>query len=119
MVYLVSHSNVHELTQTRVNVEGSFVYIKYHFLADGGQKQFTRQEAVRLSGENADYSKEELWEGIEKGEYPYYTCDIQTMAPEQADSAKLGFDPFDVTKVWPRSQFPVSSGHRTSQWSRH
>jgi len=29
------------------------------------------------------------------------------MQPEEADPAKLGFDPFDVTKVWPRGQFPM------------
>lgn len=29
------------------------------------------------------------------------------MDPEEADPAKLGFDPFDVTKIWPRKQFPM------------
>lgn len=29
------------------------------------------------------------------------------MEPDQADPQKLGFDPFDVTKVWPKDQFPV------------
>jgi catalase len=29
------------------------------------------------------------------------------MKPEDADPEKLGFDPFDVTKVWPKKQFPV------------
>ena len=31
------------------------------------------------------------------------------MEPEQADPVKLGFDPFDVTKIWPRKDFPVGS----------
>jgi len=99
------------LTYGRVNKEGKFVYIKYHFLADKGQKQLSRQEAVELSGENPDYSKQELWEKIERGEYPSYTAYVQVMEPEEADPAKLGFDPFDVTKVWPRKQFPVSTNH--------
>lgn len=30
------------------------------------------------------------------------------MQPEDADPNLLGFDPFDVTKVWPRDKFPVS-----------
>ncbi|KAJ9605073.1 hypothetical protein H2200_010463 [Cladophialophora chaetospira] len=90
-----------------VNKNGEFVYIKYHFLADGGQKQFTRQEAVRLSGENPDYSKQDLWEAIENGEPVSYTAHVQVMQPEEADPAKLGFDPFDVTKVWPKKQFPL------------
>lgn len=29
------------------------------------------------------------------------------MKPEEADPEKLGFDPFDVTKVWPRGEFPM------------
>lgn len=92
----------------RVNKEGKFVYIKYHFLADGGQKQFTRQEAVEMSGINPDYSKQELWEAIERGDPISYTACVQVMEPEQADPEKLGFDPFDITKVWPKDQFPVS-----------
>lgn len=29
------------------------------------------------------------------------------MQPQDADPEKLGFDPFDITKVWPRGQFPM------------
>ncbi|MCJ1402389.1 hypothetical protein MMC11_005609 [Xylographa trunciseda] len=90
-----------------VNKDGKFVYIKYHFIAKHGQKQFTAEEVLRLSGEDPDYSKKELWEGIENGEQPEWTAKVQVMEPEEADFEKLGFDPFDVTKVWPRDQFPM------------
>ncbi|KAI4743254.1 heme-dependent catalase [Aureobasidium sp. EXF-12298] len=90
-----------------VNKQGKFVYIKYHFLAKHGQKQFTQPEAIRISGENPDYSKQELWEAMERGEEKEWTAHVQIMQPEDADPAKLGFDPFDVTKVWPRDQFPM------------
>ncbi|KAK5056631.1 hypothetical protein LTR84_012163 [Exophiala bonariae] len=90
-----------------VNKEGKFVYIKYHFLADKGQKQLTRQQAVELGGINPDYSKQQLWEGVERGDPITYTACVQVMEPEEADPLKLGFDPFDVTKVWPRDQFPM------------
>ncbi|KAL3478176.1 catalase-like domain-containing protein [Aspergillus californicus] len=79
-----------------VNTDGNFVYIKYHFLADHGQKQFTADEALRYGGEDADYSKRDLWQAIEKGEQISWTAYVQ-----------LGFDPFDVTKVWPKKQFPL------------
>ena len=91
----------------RVNKEGKFVYIKYHFLAEHGQKQFTDPEAIRMSGENPDYSKQQLWEHIEDGKEVVWKANVQIMQPEDADAEKLGFDPFDVTKVWPRDQFPV------------
>jgi len=90
-----------------VNSDGGFVYIKYHFIAKHGQKQFTDPEAVAMCGEDPDYSKRDLWSTIEKGEEIEWTAKVQVMQPEEADPDKLGFDPFDVTKVWPRDQFPM------------
>ncbi|KAF2145839.1 uncharacterized protein K452DRAFT_220906 [Aplosporella prunicola CBS 121167] len=90
-----------------VNKDGGFVYIKYHFIAKHGQKQFTDDEATRVSGQDPDYSKRDLWQAIEKGENIEWAAKIQIMKPEEADAEKLGFDPFDVTKVWPRNRFPM------------
>ena len=95
------------LTHSRVNKDGKFVYIKYHFLAETGQKQLTGPEAIRISGEDPDYSKKQLWDAIEEGKEIVWKAHVQIMEPDEADANKLGFDPFDVTKVWPRSQFPV------------
>ncbi|KAF2153442.1 heme-dependent catalase [Myriangium duriaei CBS 260.36] len=90
-----------------VNKQGKFVYVKYHFIAKHGQKQLTEPEAIRISGEDPDYSKRQLWEALEAGKEPEWTFKIQVMTPEEADPETLGFDPFDVTKVWPRGQFPM------------
>ncbi|KAG7114749.1 Vegetative catalase like protein [Verticillium longisporum] len=90
-----------------VNKEGRFVYVKYHFIAKHGQKQFTDDEAVQMCGEDPDFSKRDLWSAIEKGEAIEWTAHVQVMQPEDADADKLGFDPFDVTKVWPRDRFPM------------
>lgn len=90
-----------------MNQEGKFVYIKYHFIATHGQKQLSEPEAIRISGEDPDYSKRQLWDAIENGEEIAWTAKVQIMESDEADAKKLGFDPFDVTKVWPRSQFPV------------
>ncbi|KAF2198371.1 heme-dependent catalase [Delitschia confertaspora ATCC 74209] len=90
-----------------VNKDGTFVYVKYHFIAKHGQKQFTAKEALLISGEDPDYSKRDLWEAIERGEEIEWTAKVQIMQPNEADPEKLGFDPFDVTKVWPREQFPM------------
>ena len=59
------------------------------------------------SGENPDYAKQQLWEAIEKGEEITWKANVQIMQPVDADANKLGFDPFDVTKVWPRDEFPM------------
>ena len=60
-----------------------------------------------MSGEDPDYSKRDLWETIEGGEEVEWTAKVQVMNSEEADPDELGFDHFDVTKVWPRSQFPM------------
>lgn len=57
--------------------------------------------------EAPDYSNRDLWGAVEKGEEIERTAHVLVMNPKQADPDKLGFDPFDVTKVWPRSQFPM------------
>lgn len=109
--YLLSpkHSAYQLLIVCRVNKDGKFVYIKYHFLAETGQKQLTEPEAIRISGEDPDYSKRQLWDAIEEGKEIVWKAHVQIMEPDEADANKLGFDPFDVTKVWPRGQFPVLS----------
>jgi len=89
------------------NHDGNSVYVKYHFIAEHGQKQFTRDEAVKMCGVDPDYSKRDLWEAIEAGEEVAWRACVQVMEQDQADPVKLGFDPFDVTKVWPRKKFPM------------
>ena len=91
----------------RVNVKGEFVYIKYHFIANHGQKQFNADEALKYGGEDPDWPKRDLWEAIDKGVEITWTAHVQIMKPQEADPQNLGFDPFDVTKVWPRDHFPV------------
>ncbi|GJC81448.1 catalase [Colletotrichum liriopes] len=90
-----------------VNEQGKFVYIKYLFLAKHGQKQLTDLEAVRMCSEDPDYLKRDLWEAIEKGEEIEWTAHVQVMQPHDANPDELGFDPFDVTIVWPRDKFPM------------
>jgi catalase len=65
-----------------------------------GQKQFNHEQAVRMCGEDPNYSKRDLWHAIEPGEYPFCNTKYQIMTPEEAETCN--FDPFDVTKVWPR-----------------
>ncbi|KAK8040838.1 hypothetical protein PG994_013845 [Apiospora phragmitis] len=89
----------------RIAAHADFIADHADFIAKHGQKQFTYDEAIRTMGEDPDYSKRDLWEAIERGEEPEWTTKVQIMEPEDADPEKLGFDPFDVTKVWPCDQF--------------
>lgn len=60
---------------------------------------------MSLSGEDPDYSTRDLFNAIESGNYPSWTLHVQIMTFEQAEKYK--YNPFDLTKVWPHSEFPL------------
>ncbi len=87
------------------NGKGEYFWVQYHFKTDQGIKNLTREEAVRLSGENPNNATEDLYNAIKSGNYPSWTLKMQIMTPEQAKDYR--FDIFDITKVWPHSDFPL------------
>jgi len=88
-----------------VNSNGEAVFVKYHWRPNFEPKQFDFDETLRTQGLDPDYSKRQLFELIKGGGTIAWTLCIQVMTPEQA--TKTSFDPFDVTKVWPRGEFPM------------
>ncbi|ANZ74982.1 BA75_02005T0 [Komagataella pastoris] len=87
------------------NKKGEWLYVQVHFKSDLGVVNFNNEEAGKLAGEDPDYHTGDLFNAIERGEYPTWTCYIQTMTQEQA--AKQPFSVFDLTKVWPHKDFPL------------
>lgn len=81
-----------------VDANGNFKYVKWHFKTDQGIKNLKASEAQRLAGENPDYATADLFNAIERGEYPSWSVYVQIMEPE--DAKKYRFNPFDVTKIW-------------------
>lgn len=75
------------------------MFTKYYCLADRRQKQFSREEAAQMAGFNPEYSREDLWQAIERGEFVLYIAHVQIIQRDEADSAQFGFDLFDVMKV--------------------
>lgn len=87
------------------NEKGEHVWVKYHFKTESGIQNLTREEAVRLSGEDPDSATRDLYETIAAGSEAAWRVYVQIMFPEQASSYR--FDPFDITKVWWHSDFPL------------
>ena len=50
-----------------------------------------------MSGKNPDYATQDLYDTIEKKDFPSWTLYLQIMTLEQAK--KLPYNPFDLTKV--------------------
>merc|ERR1711899_585070 len=88
-----------------VNAKDEAVYVKFHYKTDQGIKCFHRQEADNMARDDPDYAIRDLYNAIAEGNYPSYTMYIQVMTFEEAENWK--FNPFDLTKVWPHSEFPL------------
>lgn len=88
-----------------IKPDGSFNYVQVHLKTDQGIKNFTQDESVKVAGENPDHSISDLFDSIESGNYPSWTCYVQVMSPEEAE--KQDFSIFDLTKVWPQDKFPL------------
>lgn len=87
------------------NAQGERVYVKWHMHTQQGVKNMTEQEAARVAGENPDFYRQDLFDAIERGDYPKWKVSLQVMTEEQADTYHI--NPFDLTKVWPHADFPL------------
>ncbi|GAA5894449.1 hypothetical protein JCM8208_006244 [Rhodotorula glutinis] len=92
-------------THKLVKADGSFVYAQFHYQSRQGTKFLTQEESVKIAGENPDYAGQDLFESIEKGEFPSWDFCVQTMTPEQAE--KFRYNILDLTKVWSHKEFPL------------
>lgn len=88
-----------------VNSDGKAIYIKYHWKPKLGVKNFDRQDATRIAGEDPDYLTRDLWDAIARGEFVEYELNVQIM--EISDELNQTFDPLDPTKTWPEDKFPL------------
>ena len=86
------------------NDKGEYVWVQYHLKTDQGIKNLTHQDSTRLKGDDPDHATRDLFEAIEKGEYPSWTLEMQILTPEQAKD--FPWDIFDITKVWPHGEVP-------------
>jgi len=84
------------------NARGERTWVKWHFKTDQGIKNLTNEEAARMPSFGA---QKDLFEAIERREFPSWTVKIQTMTAAQARTYRI--NPFDLTKVWPYADFPL------------
>jgi len=87
-----------------VNDEGKAVLVKYHWEPKQGIKNLTMKEAEEIQGKNFNHATQDLYEAIERGDYPEWELFVQLM--EDGPNPELDFDPLDDTKLWPNDRFP-------------
>lgn len=92
-------------TFSMINAEGVRTWVKFHFRTLQGIKCLTDAEAEALIAKDRESHQRDLYEAIERGDYPRWLMQIQTMTEEQARNYRI--HPFDLTKVWPHADFPL------------
>jgi len=101
------HMNLYSShTYMWINAEGERFWVKYHFISDQGIEFWTQTEGDRLAGTDPDLHTRDLFEAIERGEHPSWTLKMQIMPFEDAKTYR--FNPFDLTKVWPHGDYPLT-----------
>jgi catalase len=88
-----------------VNAAGERVWVKFHFVSQQGIENLTDEAAANVIGRDRESHGRDLYESIERGDFPRWKLCIQVMNEAQASSHR--HNPFDLTKVWPKAEFPL------------
>src|SRR4051812_21944124 len=91
-------------TYSWMNAGGERFWVQYHFKTVQGVENFSLDEAAAKAGEDPDFHRRDLWDSLARGEAAEWRLEMQIMPFEEA--ADYRFNPFDLTKVWPHSDYP-------------
>ncbi|MDD4132665.1 MAG: catalase [Methanocorpusculum sp.] len=92
-------------TFSLINAKGERVWVKFHLKTQQGIKNITDQEAEILVGKDRESNQKDLFEAIERKEFPRWTMYFQIMTEAEAKVRKE--NPFDITKVWSHKECPM------------
>ena len=89
-----------------VNARGVSHFVKFHWRPRLGKHALACDEAVKIAGRDPDFLRRDLWEAIERGDFPEWELGLQLVEEERAE--KLGIDLLDATKLLPEELAPVT-----------
>lgn len=92
-------------TFSLINAENERIWVKFHLKTQQKIKCLTDQEAEAIIAKDRESHQKDLFESIEKGDFPKWDMKIQLMTEDQAK--KCPFNPFDLTKVWSHKDYPL------------
>jgi catalase len=92
-------------TFSMINAENKRTWVKFHFRTQQGIENLTDEEAAAVVASDRESNGRDLFEAIERGDFPRWKLFIQVMTEQQAKTHK--HNPFDLTKVWPHADYPL------------
>src|SRR6476661_6607958 len=88
-----------------LNDKDDATFVKFHWRPKLGLQSTCWDEAVKLAGADPDYHRRDLFEAIDRGDFPEWDFGVQLLTQKEADA--LPFDILDATKVIPEELFPL------------
>jgi catalase len=88
-----------------INDDGERHWVKFHHRTQQGIKNLTDAEGAEVIARDRESNQRDLYDAIKRGEYPKWKFYVQVM-PE-ADALRVPYHPFDVTKIWPKGDYPL------------
>ena len=92
-------------TYSFINKDKERFWVKFHFRTQQGIKNQTDAEAAATVAKDRESFQRDLYEAIEKGDFPKWTLYVQIMPEHEAKT--VPYHPFDLTKVWPKGDYPL------------
>lgn len=92
-------------TYSFLNKDNVRTWVKFHLRTMQGIQNLTDMEAEAVIAKDRESHQRDLYEAIERGEYPRWLMQVQLMTQEQARDYAI--NPFDLTKVWYHKDFPL------------
>ncbi|CAD6536190.1 Catalase HPII [Paraburkholderia sabiae] len=88
-----------------INAKGAMRLVKFHWRPVLGSYSVLWDEAQKLAGKDPDFHRRDLWEAIERGDFPEFELGVQII--EEKDQDSFDFDLLDPTKLVPEEIVPV------------
>ncbi len=88
-----------------INADNERYWVKFHFVTQQGIKNLTDAEAAEIIANDRESHQRDLFDSIEKGDFPRWTLFVQIMPEKDADNYE--YHPFDLTKIWRKKDYPL------------
>ncbi|MBV0891061.1 catalase [Paracoccus sp. Z118] len=88
-----------------VNDRDQVSFVKFHWKPRLGMQSLLWDEAVKISGADPDFNRRDLWESIDRGDYPEWDLGIQVF--DEKFAAAQPYDVLDATKLIPEEDVPI------------
>ncbi|HXI69976.1 MAG TPA: catalase [Verrucomicrobiae bacterium] len=92
-------------TYSFLNAQNERFWVKFHFKTLQSIQCLTNAEAEAIVAKDRESSQRDLFEAIERGEFPKWKLQVQIMPEKVAETCR--WNPFDLTKVWPHKDYPM------------